>query len=133
MKAIARDLEANQFIVFSVATAFLLAQTIFQPLFSETYHLIGMKPVYLFAFSAFTIGSIMAATSQATTQLIAGRVVQGFGSAGCHTLSAMVLTDIFKMQERAAWVPISNAFGGLGSICGPFIAAGLVNVHSWVR
>jgi MFS family permease len=77
------------------------------------------------------VGAVVAAVSHTTTQLLIGRSLQGVGAAGPITLSAVVVTDMFPLRERAKWIGGLNAIFSLGSITGPIIGGALVK-SSWV-
>lgn len=118
--------------MFAVATAYFLAQTVFQLVFSHISHGVGRKYAYLSGVGFYIIGSIIAATSPRARQLVAARAVQGMGAAGMFTMSAIVIVDIMQPRQRAAWSAISQAFGALGNICGPLFAGLLFKKFGWV-
>ncbi|KAK7744062.1 hypothetical protein SLS53_003580 [Cytospora paraplurivora] len=121
-----KDLQASQLRVFTVATGYFLAQTVFQLVFSHVSHAIGRKYVYLSGVALFLVGAIVAAKSSGSNMLIGGRVIQGIGAAGMCTMSAIVVVDIMQPRQRAAWTAISQASGALGNICGPLFVGLLV-------
>lgn len=129
---IAKDFQADQVLVFTVATGYFLAQTVFQLVFSHVSHAVGRKYAYICGVSLYTIGAIVATTSKTPEQLIGARVLQGVGAAGMFTMSAIVIVDIMQPRQRAAWTAVSQACGALGNICGPLFAALLFRKYSWV-
>lgn len=129
---IAKDLKADQVLVFTVATGYFLAQTVFQLVFSHVSHAVGRKYAYLCGVSLYSIGAVVATTSKTPEQLIGARVLQGIGAAGMFTMSAIVIVDIMQPRQRAAWTAVSQACGALGNICGPLFAALLFRKYSWV-
>lgn len=129
---IAKDLQASQVLVFTVATGYFLAQTVFQLLFSHISHAVGRKYAYLAGVILYVVGAIVAATSKSAQQLIAARVIQGIGAAGMFTMSAIVIVDLMRPRQRASWTAVSQAFGALGNICGPIFAALLFKQYTWV-
>ncbi|KAF3764257.1 hypothetical protein M406DRAFT_23548, partial [Cryphonectria parasitica EP155] len=131
LPAIARDLTASQVLVFSIATGYFLAQTVFQLIFSHFSHALGRRYTYLSGVVLFMIGAIIAAVSTCTRQLVGARVIQGVGAAGMFTMSAIVIVDIMQPRQRAAWSAISQASGALGNICGPLFAALLFKRLTW--
>ncbi|KUI62702.1 hypothetical protein VP1G_09828 [Cytospora mali] len=108
--------------VFTVATGYFLAQTVFQLVFSHVSHAIGRKHVYLTGVALFLVGAIVAGRSFGSGVLIGGRVIQGIGAAGMFTMSAIVVVEIMQPRQRAAWTAISQASGALGNLCGPLLA-----------
>src|SRR5256714_15425997 len=53
-----------------VVTAYLLASTASTPLYGKVSDLYGRRPVFLFAITAFLIGSLLAGASQTMVQLV---------------------------------------------------------------
>lgn len=121
-------------LVFTVATGYFLAQTVFQLVFSHVSHAVGRKYVYLSGVALFLVGAVIAGTSPGSRTLVGGRVLQGVGAAGMYTMSAIVVVDIMQPRQRAAWTAISQASAALGNICGPLLAGVLTtNLRfSWV-
>ncbi|KUI70160.1 hypothetical protein VM1G_05744 [Cytospora mali] len=122
LPTIAKDLRASQVRVFTVATGYFLAQTVFQLVFSHVSHAIGRKYVYLTGVALFLVGAIVAGRSFGSGVLIGGRVIQGIGAAGMFTMSAIIVVEIMQPRQRAAWTAISQASGALGNLCGPLLA-----------
>lgn len=133
-QTIAKDLKASQVRVFTVATGYFLAQTVFQLVFSHISHAIGRKYVYLSGVALFLVGAVVAGRSPGSGVLIGARVIQGVGAAGMFTMSAIVVVDIMQPRQRAAWTAISQASGALGNICGPLFAGLLFTKlnYTWV-
>lgn len=129
---IAKGFEADQVLVFTVATGYFLAQTVFQLVFSHLSHGMGSKYAYITGVSLFVLGAIVAAISKTPEQLIGARVIQGIGAAGMFTMSAIVVVDIMQPRQRAAWTALSQACGALGNICGPLFTGLLFKKYTWV-
>src|SRR6059036_2554238 len=69
------DLHAIQWVV----TGYTLAQAAVIPLAGWLSDRFGAKPVFLTSVALFTIGSVLCATAQSSSMLIAFRVLQGLG------------------------------------------------------
>lgn len=121
-QTIAEDQNAPQVKVFAVSTAYLLAQTVFQLVFSHISHAAGRKAMYITGVLLFLAGATAAASGPSVDALIGVRVVQGIGAAGMFTMSAIVIVEMTQPRQRAGWTSITQAFGALGSICGPLVA-----------
>lgn len=89
--------------------------------------------MFLTGLLLYIVGTGIAAGKAYIDTLIVARVVQGIGSAGMFTMSAILIVEMTQPRQRAGWVAISQAWGALGNICGPF-AAGVMfhNGWSWV-
>lgn len=115
------DRKAPQVKVFAVGTVYLLAQTVFQLVFSHVSHAAGSKAMYITGIVLFLIGAVLSAASSSIDVMIGARVVQGIGAAGMSTMSAIVIVEMTQPRQRAGWTSISQAFGALGNICGPLL------------
>lgn len=60
----------------------------------------GRRPIYLFYFPLFIIGSFAVASSCTINQLIVWRFVQAFGTSPGVSVGAGVIGDIYKLEER---------------------------------
>lgn len=100
---------------------FLLATTLSQPIFTEISHVVGRKPAYIAALTIFIAGSIVCGCAGTATLLLIGRTIQGVGAGGTQPLSAVILTDLFPLRERARWVSFLNISWALGTIAGPLL------------
>ncbi|KAG6368265.1 hypothetical protein INS49_002467 [Diaporthe citri] len=124
---IAEDKKAPSVKIFALSTGYLLAQTVFQLVFSHISHAVGRKFMYITGLLLFLAGAIAAATRPPMDALIGARVVQGIGAAGMFTMSAIVIVEMTQPRQRAGWTSLSQAFGALGNICGPLVAGSLCN------
>ncbi|KAL6404840.1 hypothetical protein AUP68_11671 [Ilyonectria robusta] len=121
LPAIASDLDASVSESLSLGTTFLLTTTITQPIFSALSHVVGRKPAYLGSLAIFIGGTIVCGLARNSTVLLVGRTVQGAGAGGPQALSAVILTDLFAVRQRARWVSFLNIPWALGTIAGPLI------------
>lgn len=70
-----------------IANAFLFGSTIPQPLVGQLSDIFGRRNPMLISIVLFTCGSGIAGGARSAGMLIAGRMVQGLGSAGLYVLS----------------------------------------------
>ena len=94
-----------------IATAYILANTAFVPIWGKLGDTIGRKKVYLWGFSIFIFGSVLAGLSWNLPSMISFRIIQidcqlgglsdGHGNFGCH----------FQTRSRSARK--RSAFGRL--------------------
>ncbi|KAF7535129.1 hypothetical protein G7Z17_g13261 [Cylindrodendrum hubeiense] len=121
LPTIASELDASVSESLSLGTTFLLATTVTQPIFSELSHVVGRKPAYLTALAIFMGGTIICGCARNSIVLLVGRSVQGAGAGGPQALSAVILTDLFSLRQRARWVSFLNISWALGTIAGPLL------------
>ncbi|KAF2638690.1 MFS general substrate transporter [Massarina eburnea CBS 473.64] len=113
-----------------VATAFLLASTIFQPLYGQLGDLWGRKYPMMIAVVVFAIGSAICGGANNAATLIAGRVVQGLGTGGIDLFAEMILCDIIPLRKRGAYLALKHAIFAAGTTLGPLLG-GVFAEHGW--
>jgi len=118
-------------VTFSLATSFLLASTIFQPIFTSVSFVFGRKTTFLVALATFLAGAIICGAASNVFMLLGGRIVQGTGAAGTIALSVVIVTDQVPLRQRPLWVAVLNVMWVIGSVIGPVIGGAFVG-SSWV-
>jgi EmrB/QacA subfamily drug resistance transporter len=88
----------------------------------------GKKKIYLQGMIVYIIGSLTSALSISIFMLIAGRVIQGIGSAMASVSAIAILTSVFPKKERGAALGITVASVYTGLSLGPFLG-GLLTQH----
>src|SRR2546427_9132206 len=89
---------------FGLGTSFLLASTIFQPVFSSISDVLGRKPVLLIALAIFLASALLAALAKTANVLVVGRTIQGVGVAGNISLTVVIVTDLMPLRQRPKWI-----------------------------
>lgn len=118
LAAIASDLNSTSIESFWVGTSFLLAQTVTIPIYGATSEVFGRKWPIMTAITIFLIGSILCATAQSITWLIAARVVKGVGAGGMIQLVQVILTDISTLSERGLYIALAALAWAFGTNIG---------------
>ncbi|KAK4442916.1 major facilitator superfamily-domain-containing protein [Podospora aff. communis PSN243] len=113
-----------------VATSFLLASIVCQPLYGQLADIWGRRHLMMIAVVIFGAGSAVAAAANDGWSLILGRVVQGLGSGGIDLFAELILCDIIPLQRRGHYVAIKAAVYALGTTVGP-ILGGVFAERSW--
>ncbi|GAB1309814.1 Major facilitator superfamily (MFS) profile domain-containing protein [Madurella fahalii] len=104
-----------------VATAFLLASIVFQPLYGQLADIWGRRHLMMAAVVIFGGGSAIAACADGCAVLIFGRIVQGVGSGGIDLFAELILCDIVPLKRRGHYVAIKAAVYALGTTIGPLL------------
>lgn len=91
---------------------------------------IGRRPVYLYGFIIYNIGTLMCLFSHSGAMLLIGRVVQGFGAGAVVCLTAM-LADVFKGEKLLRISGYSSMVWSLIPIIAPFIGGLLQQYINW--
>lgn len=105
---------------------------VFIPLVGKFYEKLPVKLVYLSFMLIFEAGLVVCATARSSGAFIAGRAVNGLGSAGQFSGSMIMIGTACPASAR----PIVTAFAvsmiSVGSMTGPVIA-GVLTAHAGWR
>ena len=113
-----------------IANSFVLASTVVQPLYAQLSNIFGRRNPMLIALALFSLGSGIAGGARNVATLIAGRSVQGLGSAGLFVLADLIVCDLVPVRERAKYMGIVISTGSIGTTLGPIIGGALAQ-SSW--
>ncbi|MET9320834.1 MFS transporter [Streptomyces sp. NPDC003038] len=93
---------------------------------------LGRRKLFLIGFVLFGLASVLAATAESSTQLIAGRVLLGIGGAMVMPSTLSLIRNIFTdAHERALAIGIWAAVAGAGAAIGPLVGGLLVERYGW--
>ena len=79
----------------------------------------------------FGLGSLLAAISGSSTELIASRALMGVGAAAIMPSTLSILTNIFPEHERPKAIAIWAAVAGMGIAVGPISGGFLIEHFAW--
>ncbi len=114
-----------------ITTAYLVASTVFVPIWGKLSDLYGRKPILLIGISIFLIGSVLCGLSSNAEFLIIARAIQGLGSASLFTSALAIIADIIPAQDRGKYSGLFGAVFGLSSVVGPLVGGFLTDNFSW--
>jgi EmrB/QacA subfamily drug resistance transporter len=81
----------------------------------------GRKRIFISGISIFIVGSIVDGFSQDLTQILLGRVIQGFGAAMASPATLSILTTTFTGKSRNIAFGIWGATAGAAAVLGPVL------------
>ena len=85
-----------------IATAYILANAVFVPVWGKLGDTIGRKKVYILGFSIFIFGSVLAGLAWNLGSMIVFRIIQAIaGSADYPTAMAIIAITFKQGKERA--------------------------------
>ena len=114
-----------------VGTGFLLASTVTVPIVGKLSDLYGRKPFYMAGIVILLLGSALCGMSQNVEQLIAFRIIQGFGAGMIIGLAFTIIGDVFTPAERGRWAGLMSGVFASASVLGPLIGGTLTDHASW--
>lgn len=132
LPSIGREFSMDAVLLAWVATAYLLAATVFILPFGRAADIYGRKKIFTAGIITFTVSSGLAALATSAAMLIAARVLQGIGGAMTFGTSVAILTSVFPVEERGKALGINVAAVYVGLSLGPFLG-GLLTQHAGWR
>jgi len=115
-----------------IATAYILANAIFVPVWGKLGDTIGRKKVYLTGFVIFIGSSLLAGIAWSFGSLILFRIVQGIAISADYPTAMAILTVTFTDKiKRAKALGIWSASMASGAILGPLIGGPLIDAFGW--
>jgi EmrB/QacA subfamily drug resistance transporter len=114
-----------------VFSAYMLGATVTVPLYGKLSDIYGRRPLFLFAITLFSAGSIISGVATSMEMLIAGRAIQGLGAGGLIPLAVAALGDIIPPRRRGKWQGFLGAVFAFSSVLGPATGGWLTDNASW--
>ncbi len=115
-----------------IATAYILANAVFVPVWGKLGDTIGRKKVYVMGFIGFLFGSALAGFAWNLTSMIGFRVIQAIaGSADYPTAMAILTITFTDMKERAQVLGLWSSSFAAASVFGPLIGGFLIDTFGW--
>ncbi|MDD5041199.1 MAG: DHA2 family efflux MFS transporter permease subunit [Candidatus Peribacteraceae bacterium] len=115
-----------------IATAYILANAVFVPVWGKLGDTIGRKRVYIMGFILFIVGSMLAGFAWNLSSMIVFRVIQAIaGSADYPTAMAILAVTYQDEKERAQALGIWSSSFAAAAVFGPLIGGPLIDHFSW--
>ncbi len=115
-----------------IATAYILANAIFVPIWGKLGDTIGRKRVYIIGFAIFILGSVLAGFAWNLSSMIVFRVIQAIaGSADYPTAMAILAVTFKEGKERAQALGIWSSSFAAASVFGPLLGGPLIDGFGW--
>src|ERR1035437_971824 len=115
-----------------IATAYILANAIFVPIWGKLGDTIGRKKVYMLGFIIFIFGSVLAGLSWNFSSMIVFRVIQAIaGSADYPTAMAIIAVTFKPGKERAQAMGLWSSSFAAASVFGPLLGGPLIDNFGW--
>ncbi len=115
-----------------IATAYILANAIFVPIWGKLGDTWGRKKVYIWGFTLFIVGSVLAGFAWNLSSMIVFRVIQAIaGSADYPTAMAILAVTFGEGKERARALGIWSSSFAAASVFGPLLGGPLIDSFGW--
>ena len=115
-----------------IATAYIIANAVFVPIWGKLGDTIGRKKVYIWGFSIFILGSVLAGLSWNLSSMIVFRIIQAIaGSADYPTAMAILAVTFREPKERAQALGIWSSSFAAAIVFGPLLGGPLIDGFGW--
>ncbi len=115
-----------------IATAYILANAVFVPIWGKLGDTIGRKKVYITGFVIFIFGSVLAGLSWNLSSMIVFRIIQAIASSADYPTAMAILTVTFvDMKKRGQALGIWSSAFAAAAVFGPLIGGPLIDNFGW--
>ena len=115
-----------------IATAYILANAVFVPIWGKLGDTIGRKKVYIIGFTVFILGSVLAGFAWNLQSMIVFRIIQAIaGSADYPTAMAIIAVTFSEGKERAQALGFWSASFAAATVFGPLLGGPLIDNFGW--
>ena len=115
-----------------IATAYILANAVFVPVWGKLGDVYGQKRIYVIGFSLFIVGSMLAGISWNLSSMIVFRVIQAIAGSADYPTAMAILAYTFKPgRERAQALGVWSSSFAAASVFGPLIGGPLIDNFGW--
>ncbi|MFA6523669.1 MAG: DHA2 family efflux MFS transporter permease subunit [Candidatus Peribacteraceae bacterium] len=115
-----------------IATAYILANAVFVPIWGKLGDTLGRKKIYILGFSIFIVGSILAGFAWNLPSMIVFRIIQAIaGSADYPTAMSILAVTYAEGKERAQALGLWSASFAAATVFGPLLGGPLIDNFGW--
>lgn len=131
MPTIAADLQADVSAVQWTLTAYFMAFGVAQLLYGPWADQAGRRVPLFFGLGVFILGSIWSAIAGDIDQLIAARILQGFGGAVLMVVPRAVIRDMHTGSAATRLMAMVMLVISVSPMLAPLAGSGLIAIGSW--
>jgi len=115
-----------------IATAYIIANAVFVPIWGKLGDSIGRKKVYIMGFVIFIISSVFAGLAWNFSSMIVFRVIQAIASSADYPTAMAILAVTFTdTKQRAQALGIWSSAFAASAVLGPLIGGPLIDLFNW--
>jgi len=131
LPAIAHSMGQSPIRLNVAITCYLLSLAVFIPISGWIADRFGARTVFRTAIVIFTIGSICCGVSHSLGQLVAARMLQGFGGAMMVPVGRLIVLKTVPKSELVTAMSYLTVPAVLGPVVGPPVGGFIVTYYSW--
>jgi DHA2 family multidrug resistance protein len=115
-----------------IATAYIIANAVFVPVWGKLGDTVGRKFIYIMGFTIFIVGSILAGFAWNLDSMIVFRIIQAIASSADYPTAMAILTITFPAgRERSMALGIWSGAFAASAVFGPLIGGPLIDTFGW--
>jgi EmrB/QacA subfamily drug resistance transporter len=115
-----------------IATAYIITNAVFVPVFGKLGDMFGNRVIYLWSFVGFVVVSLFAGLAWDFGSLVAFRALQGLvGAAVYPTAMSLIAKSFADPKARAQALGIWSSSFAVSAIIGPLLGGYLIDNFSW--
>ncbi len=129
--AVMDDLTTTYGFAQMVLSVYLFAAMLSQVILGGLADRIGRRPVMIGSLLVFSIGSALCVIAPSIETLLAGRFIQGFGSAVCVFLPRTIMRDVHPKDKAASAIGYMVTAMMVAPLFGPALFGWITDAGSW--
>ena len=115
-----------------IATAYIISNAVFVPVFGKLGDLFGNRQIYVWSFIGFIVVSVLTGLSWDFSSLVFFRTLQGFvGAAIYPTAMSLIAKSFVNREARAQALGIWSSSFAVSAVIGPLLGGYLIDNFSW--
>ena len=115
-----------------IATAYIITNAVFVPVFGKLGDLYGNRVIYVWSFIGFIVMSVLTGLSWSFSSLVFFRAAQGLvGAAIYPTAMSLIAKSFLNPKARAQALGIWSSSFAVSAIIGPLLGGYLIDSFSW--
>jgi len=115
-----------------IATAYMIANAVFVPVWGKLGDTIGRKKVYITGFLIFIFGSVLAGLAWNFSSMIVFRIIQAIASsADIPTAMAILAVTFTDIKQRGQALGIWSSAFASAAVLGPLVGGPLIDAFGW--
>ena len=129
--AIGNEFDATENSLTWALNAYVLAVAALVAVGGQLGDVLGKRRAYLIGVVIFALGSFAVAAAPGIWTVVAGRALQGTGSAFLMPVTIAIISEVFPPDKRGTAIGVWGAIGGICFAIGPLYGGFFTDVLDW--